>query len=94
METIEILEKLVQFNTIKDLENEKMIEWIQQYLQKYGFVFNKTIDKLEIMYRYVDSEMELCSEALRTFDADNLIVSTVAIQRQVMRHTRKTLLPE
>lgn len=41
METIDILKKLVSFNTIKDLQNNEIIEWIKQYLEQYGFECNE-----------------------------------------------------
>ncbi len=37
METIKILERLVSFNTIEDLQNAEIIEYIKQYLIEYGF---------------------------------------------------------
>ncbi len=38
----EILKKLVEFDTIKDRENEKLFEFVEEYLQSYGF---KTLKK-------------------------------------------------
>ena len=32
-----ILKELVGFNTIKDKENEKIIDYIEKYLEKLGF---------------------------------------------------------
>ena len=37
MEVINILEKLVLFDTIKDKQNNEIVEWIKQYLLEYGF---------------------------------------------------------
>lgn len=37
MEVIKILKKLVAFNTIEDLQNIEIVEWINQYLVEYGF---------------------------------------------------------
>lgn len=37
METIDILKKLISFNTIKDEQNKEMIQWIKQYLKENGF---------------------------------------------------------
>ena len=37
MDVIKILEKLVSFNTGEDNQNNEAIEWIEQYLIKYGF---------------------------------------------------------
>ena len=42
MEDIKILEKLVSFNTIKDKENSKIMDFIEEYLKEYDF---KTILK-------------------------------------------------
>lgn len=45
METIRILKKLVSFNTIEDLQNDEIIEWIKQYLIEYGFKCKTISDK-------------------------------------------------
>ena len=37
MEEFKILKKLVKFNTIKDKDNEKIIDYIENYLLKLGF---------------------------------------------------------
>lgn len=37
MEDFQILKDLVQFNTIKDKENEQIINYIENYLQSLGF---------------------------------------------------------
>ena len=37
MEKYQILKDLVKFNTIKDLENEKIVNYIENYLSKLGF---------------------------------------------------------
>lgn len=45
METIKILKKLVSFNTIEDLQNNEIVEWITQYLIEYGFKCKTIADK-------------------------------------------------
>ena len=37
MELIEILKKLISFNTIKDKENDLINNFIEEYLQNLGF---------------------------------------------------------
>lgn len=37
MNKIELLNKLVSFNTINDKGNSKMINWISVYLEELGF---------------------------------------------------------
>lgn len=37
----EILKNLVKFNTIKDKDNVSIINYIEEYLQKYGFITEK-----------------------------------------------------
>ena len=44
MSSKEILKNLIAFNTIKDLENKKMMDFIEEYLKKYNFKI-KRIDK-------------------------------------------------
>ena len=46
-DVLEILEKLVSFNTINDLENHKIVEWIKKYLDSIGFECKEIIDKKE-----------------------------------------------
>ena len=41
IETIEILENLVKFNTIKDAENEKILDYIEKTLKTLGFKTEK-----------------------------------------------------
>ena len=41
MEIIDILEKLVSFNTIEDKENKEIIHWIESFLKEYGFKCKK-----------------------------------------------------
>lgn len=45
MEVIEILRKLVSFNTIEDNENKQIIEWIREYLKPIDFNFKEIIDE-------------------------------------------------
>ena len=45
MEVIDILRKLISFNTIEDKENKEIIEWIEKYLQEIGFTCTKIIDE-------------------------------------------------
>ena len=45
METIEILRKLVSFNTIKDKENELIIQWLKEYLRPLGFTCTEVLDQ-------------------------------------------------
>lgn len=45
MNVIEILRKLVSFNTIEDKENNKIIEWIKSYLLPLGFHCIELTDK-------------------------------------------------
>ena len=40
MEKYKILKDLISFNTIKDKENEKIINYIEEYLKKLGFKTN------------------------------------------------------
>lgn len=37
MNEIDILKDLVSFNTIKDKENQKFLDYIEQFLSKLGF---------------------------------------------------------
>ena len=37
MESQEILENLVSFNTVNDKDNEEIINYIENYLNGYGF---------------------------------------------------------
>ena len=45
MNVIEILEKLVSFNTIEDKQNKEIIRWIESYLRKKGFNCKKVFDE-------------------------------------------------
>lgn len=45
METIEILRKLVSFNTIEDKENRKIINWIKDYLKELKFTCKEITDE-------------------------------------------------
>lgn len=49
METKEILKKLVSYNTIKDKENIKIMDFIEKYLEELNFT-TKRIDKCLIAY--------------------------------------------
>ena len=44
MDVIEILSKLVSFNTIEDLENDDAINWIEKYLNDNGFKCKRITD--------------------------------------------------
>lgn len=46
MNEVEILEKLVSFNTIEDKENMQILGYIEEYLKGFGF---KTIVKTKIL---------------------------------------------
>ena len=46
MDEVDILEKLVSFNTINDKENKKIIDFIEKFCLKYGF---KTLYKNKIL---------------------------------------------
>ena len=37
MEIIEILKRLVKFNTIEDKENKEMLDYIEEYLKQFSF---------------------------------------------------------
>ena len=37
MEVLKILEKLISFNTINDLQNNEIVKWIMKYLIENGF---------------------------------------------------------
>ena len=37
MENYEVLKTLVNFNTIKDYQNDQVMEYVEKFLQKYGF---------------------------------------------------------
>lgn len=45
MEVIKILKKLVSYNTVEDLQNNEIVQWIEEYLTGYGFKCKKVIDK-------------------------------------------------
>ena len=49
MQTKEILKDLVKFNTIRDLENKKIMDYIEKYLMKYNFKIER-INKCLIAY--------------------------------------------
>ena len=49
MQTKEILKDLVKFNTIRDLENKKIMDYIEEYLMKYNFKIER-INKCLIAY--------------------------------------------
>ncbi len=48
MGEIDILRELVKFNTIKDKDNAKILDYIQEYLEKLGFTLEKR-DKYLVM---------------------------------------------
>lgn len=50
MEEINILKDLVRFDTIKDRENTKILDYIQEYLENLGFVLEKR-EKYLVMKR-------------------------------------------
>lgn len=37
MQLLEILRKLISFNTIKDKENKEMLDYIEEYLKQFNF---------------------------------------------------------
>jgi len=45
MEVVSFLKKLVSFNTVEDLQNNELIEWIEQFLESYNFKCTKIIDE-------------------------------------------------
>ena len=44
-DVVEILKKLVSFNTINDLENYEIVEWIKNFLCNFGFDCTEIINK-------------------------------------------------
>lgn len=45
MEVLEILRSIIKFNTIKDLQNEEMIDWIENFLRRYNFKCIRGMDE-------------------------------------------------
>ena len=41
MEEFEILKELIKFNTIKDKENQEILNYIEKYLKELGFKLEK-----------------------------------------------------
>lgn len=52
----EILKKLVEFDTIKDKENAKLFEFVEKYLQLYGF---KTLQKSKNLVMSIGDDSRL-----------------------------------
>lgn len=46
MDVIKILKKLVSFNTIEDMQNNEIIDWIIEYLEQFGFKCKTIRDKI------------------------------------------------
>jgi len=53
MEVLEILSKLVSFNTIGDLQNKEIVDWIEEFLKEYNFkctkIYNKNSEKMNLI---------------------------------------------
>ena len=60
MKVEQILKKLVSFNTINDKENNEIINYIKEYLEKYNFICNTYGNDRKILIARTIKEPKLC----------------------------------
>ena len=58
MDIKEILRRLVSYNTIHDKQNKEIMDFIENYLKKYGFT-TKRISKCLIAYNKEQPKIEI-----------------------------------